>query len=260
MKCEFCGANIDIETDKCPYCGMTKSQFKKHRADIKEFQKAYEKVEGTVVEKNRRTTEKTVRVTIVIALCLMNLIMIILIGNGYKINEAIKSSKMNSNKEYYLSNLNQYEENEDYIGFDSYYNYNQLYMVRKYNWIDEYALLSRMCSILNRSVEYICEINYYLNDEDDYYNIDRNLEYFVDSYEELLKLYKDYVIEDRNSYMYKESCYSEKHLESYDNIMQYMEWYVEAYMGISEEDYPAFKEANKARKIIMIEEGLDYEQ
>lgn len=41
MKCEFCGANIDIESPVCPHCGMQKKQFEQHRSDMNRFRQDF---------------------------------------------------------------------------------------------------------------------------------------------------------------------------------------------------------------------------
>ena len=37
MKCKNCNANLQIEDEKCPYCGAENPYAKKHRADMKKY-------------------------------------------------------------------------------------------------------------------------------------------------------------------------------------------------------------------------------
>lgn len=260
MKCEFCGANIDIEAEKCPFCGMNKSQFEAHREDMRKFKSAYKDVEQGVLEKNRKTTEKTVRVTIVTVLCLMNLIMLVLIGLSGDIAEGINKRNINANHTYYLNKLNEYEENGDYISFYCFYNYNKLYKVRREDWCNEYTLMFDMANNYYYLISTLNDITYYNLNASDYGQVTTKIEIFADSYEEMQKRYNRYIIGDEDSYTYDESCFSEMHMESYEQMMENLKGCVITYLKIDESRFEEFENASKARKIIMIEEGLGIDQ
>ena len=68
MKCEFCGANIDIESPVCPHCGMQKRQFEQHRSDMNRFQQEFQYVRDDVVEENKRFSKKASYITVLCVL------------------------------------------------------------------------------------------------------------------------------------------------------------------------------------------------
>ena len=76
MKCEFCGANIDIESPVCPHCGMQKRQFEQHRSDMNRFRQEFQYVRDDVVEENKRFSKKASYITVLCVLIAINLLLL----------------------------------------------------------------------------------------------------------------------------------------------------------------------------------------
>ena len=63
MKCQSCGANLQIDTAFCPYCGADNPVAKKHREDMKRYANDYKKTKEEVVGNTRKFNKKTFRIT-----------------------------------------------------------------------------------------------------------------------------------------------------------------------------------------------------
>ena len=63
MKCQSCGANLQIDNAFCPYCGAVNPVASKHREDMKKYANDYKKTKEEVVRNTRRFNKKTFRIT-----------------------------------------------------------------------------------------------------------------------------------------------------------------------------------------------------
>lgn len=43
MKCPFCGANLSLEDEKCPYCGTPNPEGCRHQENLHHYQAEFEK-------------------------------------------------------------------------------------------------------------------------------------------------------------------------------------------------------------------------
>ncbi|MBR6308347.1 MAG: zinc ribbon domain-containing protein [Lachnospiraceae bacterium] len=63
MKCQSCGANLQIDNAFCPYCGAANPVAKKHREDMKRYANDYKKTKEEVVGNTRKFNKRTFRIT-----------------------------------------------------------------------------------------------------------------------------------------------------------------------------------------------------
>ena len=47
MRCEYCGGNISLEAEECPYCGAPNKHAKQHAKDMKKYHSALKKLAAT---------------------------------------------------------------------------------------------------------------------------------------------------------------------------------------------------------------------
>ena len=59
MKCKSCGANLEIDTAFCPYCGKANPVAKKHREDMARFEKDYKDTKKAVISSSKKFNRKT---------------------------------------------------------------------------------------------------------------------------------------------------------------------------------------------------------
>ena len=65
MKCANCGANLEIDTAFCPYCGTANPVAKKHREDMARYEKDYKNTKAEDLDNTRRFNGKTLRIAVV---------------------------------------------------------------------------------------------------------------------------------------------------------------------------------------------------
>lgn len=99
MKCEFCGYNIDIKSDVCPFCGMKKSQFEEHRKAMKQYDSDFRTTQETVARKNQKFSSDAARITIICALIIGILILFICTIQNYSIYRSIHTQAQPCTKE-----------------------------------------------------------------------------------------------------------------------------------------------------------------
>ena len=110
MKCEFCGANIDIESPVCPHCGMQKQQFEQHRSDMNRFQYEFQTVKEGVVEENKRFSKNASYITAICVLLILNLVLIVGHFMNWDIYKYIRAKDINKHMNEHIQMLEQYEE------------------------------------------------------------------------------------------------------------------------------------------------------
>ena len=72
MKCQYCGANLQIEDAVCPHCGRENPHYIRHRSDMAAYQADYSATKEEVLQNASRLSRKTVRITVIavlVALC-----------------------------------------------------------------------------------------------------------------------------------------------------------------------------------------------
>ncbi len=65
MKCEKCGANLDLETPFCPYCGAKNKSGIKHREDMRRYDRDYKATKEEVITNSRRFNIRNLKITMV---------------------------------------------------------------------------------------------------------------------------------------------------------------------------------------------------
>ena len=81
MKCEYCAGDMSIEDANCPHCGAVNPFYEAHRKDMANYAKRFANTEREVVETTKKFTYKTVVITIISVLVVLNLVMGILLAN-----------------------------------------------------------------------------------------------------------------------------------------------------------------------------------
>lgn len=56
MKCDFCGANLTIDDEVCPYCHTPNTHYVKHREDMHRYEQDYQSTKTEVYETAGKTS------------------------------------------------------------------------------------------------------------------------------------------------------------------------------------------------------------
>ena len=197
MKCEFCGANIDIESPVCPHCGMQKRQFEQHRSDMNRFQQEFQYVRDDVVEENKRFSKKASYITVLCVLIAINLLLLVGISSNYSIYHFFNKKSVERHASQHAKVLDQFETDGEFERLYYYYSENNLYYGDD-TYLAEYNVLYRFCA----SYESFTNNLPFFTIKDygpDYYTDENHLqrvEYAVEAYDQLSKLYEQVMNQD----------------------------------------------------------------
>lgn len=256
MKCKFCGSNIDIESDVCPHCGMKKSQFQEHRKAMGRYDRAFQNTRDTVVDENRKFSSKAGYITVICILVVAILILLICRAQIYDIYRLSKGADLLREADVHTAKLNELEEAGHYEEFHEYYLENQLYYLDDVDPYSEYSLLYLLSGNYEDAMMHLSALVFPA--ESDTTSAKDHLEYFVESYDYLIKDYHNYAVEQH--IVYDERCYSEKHMESMETMVQNLHQFLIVYLGIDENRIEEFENESNAHRVVMLEEeGAIYE-
>lgn len=259
MKCEFCGANIDIESPICPHCGMQKRQFEQHRSDMNRFQREFQTVKEGVVEENKRFSKNASYITVICGLVILNLVLIVGLFMNWDIYKYITSKDISRHMNEHIQKLDQYETDGEFEAFYSYYQSNDLQYCDQDTPLEEYRLMQRFCSNYDYILKYIpyVSIKGYAPNASD--RVESEMEYIVEAYNSMVKLYNDYVLSEEYRSSYPESAYSRKHIDSYETMIENTEQFLMTYCEWDKAQLEEFQTGSKAKQILMIEESYEKE-
>ena len=141
MKCQYCGSNLGIEDEVCPYCGKVNEQAASHQAVIKEYRNEYEKTKTDAKRKSVSAGRKGRLVVIGLMLSAI-LFMGISIRNNSDVEYREKkkekriAKEVDKNEDTVTATLSELEKNRDYLAL-SYYMQN--YRLRSDDRFSDYS-------------------------------------------------------------------------------------------------------------------------
>lgn len=150
MKCQYCGNNLDIESEVCPYCGKVNKQAAKYVAEIKNYKEDYDKTKDDAGKK-AKTAGRIARLAIIAVLVLVVLVMQVSIkrNSDFKTREKDNAEKIakniEKNRDKVSATLKDLEKNREYLEM-SYY-----ILELKIRGDETYSEYSR---VFNAAIEY----------------------------------------------------------------------------------------------------------
>lgn len=148
MKCQFCGANLGLEDELCPFCGRENSQAAGHVKVMKGFRKEYDNTKKEVTRKSRRN-HIIARIICILLMLAAAGGMLYMIGqySDIEVREARKNKKLEQevakNKSSIEAALNEMEKNREYLEM-SYYVLN--YRLSAKNQYRDYSRVFTACN------------------------------------------------------------------------------------------------------------------
>lgn len=123
MKCQYCGGNLNLQDENCPFCGRFNEQAAEYTKSMKDIKEEYGKT-AEKAKKKSKINERTARVLIIIFMLLIIGAMFIRIRlysdfeyKHKKYNEKIEKH-VAQNKEAIYDMLKDLELRRDYLGMD----------------------------------------------------------------------------------------------------------------------------------------------
>lgn len=68
MKCKYCGADLTIDDEVCPFCHNPNPYYVKHREDMHRYEQDYQETKSDVYETAGKTSRKATQIAILAVL------------------------------------------------------------------------------------------------------------------------------------------------------------------------------------------------
>lgn len=246
MKCPTCGADLQIEDEKCSFCGNPNPFAVKHRQDMSFYQQEFQKTRQEVEHKTRHFTAFTAKITVIAVLAVLVIFMMVMVQSGpYMIWRSRVRKDIRNNMQTYEEQLNAYEQAGDWL--ELYY----LYDAKNLAYGDEFHGY-RVIYYAIFDYKYI--LNSVLNHSEDdlYYNAEsiapRIAEYLDDFYQAV----------ERTTYngAYYDDNYTPQHQEALERLQSDLEAVLITYCHLTEEEVSVLSDYSLAKKGNLIKEGL----
>lgn len=250
MKCPNCGANSDIETPFCPYCGKEIPFFKKHREDMAEYEQRIRQTQATVVSENRRFSSKAARITILCILIIFVLLSLIALSAQSQIRRSVLTSRNHSNADKHLTALRKYEADGDFVGLSEYYDFHSLDYDTENETFGEFGLVERFASSYRSTIR---EIEKYLTEQEEERRTDL-LQYVIENYDRFFNYYHEYVDEPEEYRFYPDSAYSDVHFASIEKMKGTLHSIFISQFHIGADEIEEFDRMDEIHKTVFIEE------
>lgn len=249
MKCPNCGSNLTIDDEKCLFCGADNPFAVKHRREMNRFTREFNKTKEEVLQKSHHVNYWAVKITLIAVLVAANLGILFFINNIYDFEQFFKARELESNYIWHKQQLDELEENRDYIALSCYWSDYDMYCS---DMFDEYYKVTQACSNFAYLYQYTMDI--VTKEETSYFTYEDRLEYVAEQIEYIYKYTQKGDYDD-------ESQFKPQHQACMDDLVEDMEAFVQTYYGLTDEEMESFEELSKARRQILLEEGIkQYEQ
>ncbi len=244
MKCPNCGANLTIDDEVCSFCGEENPFAEKHREEMKNFTRDFNRTKSQVLEKTQSHSKFVVKIMLIAVMIVLNLLVWLAVANSYDVEQFIIGHRINANYSVHKANMDKLEEERNYIGLDAYYSENHL------NYSE---LFKEYRAVYNVASSYDIVYNYMMNlvteDEDSYYSPEKRVEMLAQQLEYLYKYSKPQEYSDMTQY-------TQTHQDFMDDAIAQVEELLQTYINIPKDKMAEFRELSTARRQIMMEEGL----
>ena len=243
MKCKYCGGEIQLEELYCPYCGRPNEEAQQHARDMRRFQAEFQQTKTDVTAKAGNASRIAVRIAAIAFLIVGITINIILQANSWSIRHSIERRNANKNASVHREILEEYLENEDYIGFAAYCSAQNLPMSDEV-YDDCYAVYR-----IAGSYRYAAEQIMKLVNRERYASADTTVKYTIEYVQEF------YETLDPESYRWDDS-YDEKETQAHIAKMKHsMEALLITYLGMTPEEASGMESLSRAGRAMLIERG-----
>ena len=248
MKCKFCGSNLQIEDELCPYCGKPNPHYIKHRQDMQAFQTDYQSTKQEVLAHVSKLNQRTVHITIIAVLVALCAVALVLCFLSNEIRDARIESEIARNRAVYEEQIKSYMEDVNPLSLSE---YGRKYKLTYSEEMEEYS------KIFSISWYY----QYFYN-----YTVELMTEGVHEKYETLdekcesLGRFVESIYECRERQSYDKDFHFTPDKTAYmDAIAEKTELLLKAYYGLSDEEIRQIPELSRARLTILLAEGYQHE-
>lgn len=242
MKCKSCGANLQIDNEVCPYCGIANPVAKKHREDMKKYSKDYSKTKKEVITKSKKVNERSVRIAVGAITFAAVLLSVFLDTSEVSVRHRLKNKAMTKDHEKYYAMV------EDLIQYDDYFKISEL--VHAHNLYDSSITPLGYAELLRADTNYasLCSNIMKALEADDAH---------IDTYASYIShnlWYVDIYLHDNDVYS---KVYDAKWLKFADDLQRDTKLVLATFLNIPEEEYDELVKLSEAQRAVRIKEAID---
>ena len=245
MKCPTCGANLQIEDEKCPFCGNPNPFAVKHQQDMRQYRQEFQETKQEVEKKTLHFNFFTARIAVIAVLLMMILGMVFVINEGlHYVWALLEERAIVKNMDNYRAELPAWEAAAQWRQVDAVYDNKSLSHTRDFQ---EYTVLSFATfdykSVLNQMT---------------IYRVDEGKEADAVSTRIASHLDSFYKTTERLTFEsdYFDNNYTPEHMESYGRMREDLEAALSTYCHLTKEEVAALADYSVVKKAALIEEGL----
>ena len=245
MKCKNCGGEIRLEDMYCPYCGRPNEQAQRHAADMAQYRRDYQNTKQDVIERAGTQSRRATRFATIALLIVAIGVNIILQMNSYSFYQALEDSKVKKNMPAYKAKMEEYLEEEDYLGFSAFC-YNKRVPIYEDSF-KEYFIIYRVATNYRYAAMELMQLINHSRYSDLSHHLKNTSQYVQTFYEEL----------EADKYTYYENYdtpFVQEHLE---NMADTMDSLCIAYLSMTPEEAHSLRNASGGSRLLLIEKGLE---
>lgn len=247
MKCPTCGANLQIEDEKCPFCGNPNPFAVKHRQDMRFYHQEFQKTKKEVEQKTNRFTFATVKVTVIILLIgLIAGVSYMRYDGYYRIQSNQIRRDIENNRQSYDEQMTAYEKEEDWLGLYAFYNAKEMYY--------DTECSQKYMAVYNAAFNYKGIFNYLTRSYSDseYYNAAEVSRWIAD----YLDRFYDYALRTSYAGEYYDESYAPQHMEAIAGMWRDLDALLITYCHLTKEELELMPDYSTVKKGNLIKEGL----
>ncbi len=242
MKCKYCGANMSMEDEYCPYCGALNEEARKHIEDMRKYNRAFHRTRSQVMDTAGRQSRRHARVITIAVLVMLNVIVMAGHAASYDLQYWWEEVQVNAHAEEHRERLTELEAAGDYQELEEYYSQYSLYMADQ---LREFDAVDYGAQYYNRTYESLMR----LIDpgfDDSYYTDGELLEMLA---EQVTYFYEN--MEQGNDPYYAER-YASPHKEALEDMDGRIQTLLKVYCSLTDQDLESIKENTMSSQELML--------
>lgn len=237
---------MSLEAEKCPHCGKINIHAQQHIRDMREYQGAFADTQSDVYRVARNHSGITVRAVIISVLLLVIVAVIFMHSQMYSIKYDLRESEANRKAKQYKELLEEYLEEENYQAFGAFCN---AYNISGYgDAYEEYRPVINVTREYSYLYRYVMELKTAQRE----YMYESSLESIGRSLDNFYEYMKD------DGYNYGEAADNAETKETLQAIEEKVKALLIVYCGLTEEEAASLKDLSSAKRMVLIEERVQY--
>ena len=246
MKCEYCGNNLQIEDQVCPFCGKPNPFARQHQKEMAKFSRRFEKTRADVLEDSARFNKKTVRITILAVLVALAAVFAFLCAKADDIRYDRQEREIERNAAAISRSIDAMMEARDYCGLYRYVS------VNRYSYTDalrDYDAVISVSMYYDRFYEQLMMLNAKRQDPDNYkyYTVEELLENITSAIRR--------IHESMQENKYHPEMHSVEKMAYMESACDTVKAMLQGYLNLTGDEAAQIFELSSARLNVMLEEA-----